>query len=85
MLWFMAHHANDIANERGLGIHFQVLVPLQMIETALVHQVASAYARCQGISIEAFLAAWAAGSNLFRSFSPSEKRFAFLRFGLRSC
>jgi NAD(P)-dependent dehydrogenase (short-subunit alcohol dehydrogenase family) len=64
MLWFMAHHANDIANERGLGMHFQVLVPLQMIETALVHQVAGAYARRQGISIAAFLAARYGGQPL---------------------
>jgi len=58
MLWFMAQYANGVASERGLGIHFQVLVPLQMIgDTALVQQVAGAYARRQGISIEAFLAA----------------------------
>jgi NAD(P)-dependent dehydrogenase (short-subunit alcohol dehydrogenase family) len=58
MLWIMAHYANGLANERGLGIHFQALVPLQMIgDTALGHQAASAFARRQGISIDAFLAA----------------------------
>jgi NAD(P)-dependent dehydrogenase (short-subunit alcohol dehydrogenase family) len=58
MLWFMAHYANGLANERGFGMHFQVLVPLQMIsDTALGHQAASAFARRQGSSIEAFLAA----------------------------
>jgi len=58
MLWFMAHDANAIAKERGLGIHFQVLVPLQMVgNTAIVQEVAGAYARRQGLSIEAFLAA----------------------------
>jgi NAD(P)-dependent dehydrogenase (short-subunit alcohol dehydrogenase family) len=28
MLWFMAHSANAVSRERGLGLHFQVLVPL---------------------------------------------------------
>src|SRR5262245_42019825 len=57
MLWIMAHYANGIATERGLGIHFQVLVPLQIVgETALGHQAASAGARRRGLSIEAFLA-----------------------------
>jgi NAD(P)-dependent dehydrogenase (short-subunit alcohol dehydrogenase family) len=57
MLWMMAHCANGLANERGLGIPFQVLVPQQIVsETALGHQAASAGARRRGISIEAFLA-----------------------------
>jgi NAD(P)-dependent dehydrogenase (short-subunit alcohol dehydrogenase family) len=30
MLWLMAHYASGLASERGLGIHFQVLVPQQM-------------------------------------------------------
>jgi NAD(P)-dependent dehydrogenase (short-subunit alcohol dehydrogenase family) len=58
MLWLMAHYANALANERGLGIHFQALVPLQMVgATALVQQVAGAYAQREGISIETYLAA----------------------------
>jgi NAD(P)-dependent dehydrogenase (short-subunit alcohol dehydrogenase family) len=57
-LWFMAHHANDIARERDLGIRFQVLVPTQMYaETALMQEVAGAYARRQGQSVEAYVAA----------------------------
>jgi len=53
----MAHYANGIAIERGLGIHFPVLVPQQIVgETALGHQAASAGARRHGLSIEAFLA-----------------------------
>src|SRR5262245_29828833 len=57
MLWLMAHYANGIASERRLGIHFQVLVPQQIVgETTLGHQVASAGARRRGLSIEAFLA-----------------------------
>jgi NAD(P)-dependent dehydrogenase (short-subunit alcohol dehydrogenase family) len=36
MLWIMAHYANGLASERELGIHFQVLVPQQIVaETAL--------------------------------------------------
>jgi NAD(P)-dependent dehydrogenase (short-subunit alcohol dehydrogenase family) len=43
MLWLMAHYANGLASERGLGIHFQVLIPQQIVgETALGHQAASA-------------------------------------------
>jgi NAD(P)-dependent dehydrogenase (short-subunit alcohol dehydrogenase family) len=56
MLWFMAHYANDAAHARGLGIHFQVLVPLQMMADTPLALVASAYARRDGISVEAFLA-----------------------------
>ena len=40
-----------------LGIHFQVVVPQQIVaETALGHQAATAAARRRGLSIEAFLA-----------------------------
>ena len=57
MLWIMAHYANGIATERGLGIHFQVLVPQQIVaETILGHQAASAGAQRRGLSVEAFLA-----------------------------
>jgi len=53
MLWFMAHSANAVSRERGLGIHFQVLVPCQLIPgTTLGHQVAAAYAAIEGVSIE---------------------------------
>ena len=53
MLWFMAHQANTVSRERGLGLHFQVLVPGQVIPgTALGHEVASAYARLEGVSAE---------------------------------
>src|SRR5258708_11499978 len=31
MLWFMAHSANAVSRERDLRIHFQVLVPCQLI------------------------------------------------------
>src|SRR5262249_25759444 len=56
MLWLMAHYANGVATERALGIHFQVLVPQQIVaETALGQQGASAMARRRGVSIEALL------------------------------
>jgi len=53
MLWFMAHSANAVSRERDLGIHFQVLVPCQLIPgTTLGHQVAAAYAEIEGVSVE---------------------------------
>jgi NAD(P)-dependent dehydrogenase (short-subunit alcohol dehydrogenase family) len=57
MLWLMAHYANGLSSERGLGIQFQVLVPQQIVaQTALGHQAASVMARRRGLSIDAFLA-----------------------------
>jgi NAD(P)-dependent dehydrogenase (short-subunit alcohol dehydrogenase family) len=53
MLWFMAHSANAVSRERGLGLHFQVLVPCQLIPgTALGQQVAAAYAAIEGVSVD---------------------------------
>jgi NAD(P)-dependent dehydrogenase (short-subunit alcohol dehydrogenase family) len=53
MLWFMAHSANAVSRERDLAIHFQVLVPCQLIPgTTLGHQVAAAYAEIEGVSID---------------------------------
>jgi NAD(P)-dependent dehydrogenase (short-subunit alcohol dehydrogenase family) len=53
MLWFMAHSANSVSSERGLMLHFQVLVPCQLIPgTTLGHQVAAAYAEIEGVSID---------------------------------
>src|SRR5229473_4677708 len=53
MLWFMAHSANAVSRERDLGIHFQVLVPCQLIPgTTLGHQVAADYAGTEGVSID---------------------------------
>jgi NAD(P)-dependent dehydrogenase (short-subunit alcohol dehydrogenase family) len=58
MLWFMAQYANDIAQKRGLGITFQVLVPMQMIaETDLAQTVAGAYAKLKGMTVEAYVEA----------------------------
>jgi NAD(P)-dependent dehydrogenase (short-subunit alcohol dehydrogenase family) len=53
MLWFMAHSANSVSHERELGLHFQVLVPCQLVPgTTLGHQVAAACAAIEGISID---------------------------------
>jgi NAD(P)-dependent dehydrogenase (short-subunit alcohol dehydrogenase family) len=53
MLWFMAHSANAVSRERELGLHFQVLVPGQLMPgTTLGHQVAAAYAEIEGVSVE---------------------------------
>jgi NAD(P)-dependent dehydrogenase (short-subunit alcohol dehydrogenase family) len=53
MLWFMAHSANAVSRERGRDLHFQVLVPGQLMPgTTLGHQVAAAYAKIEGVSVE---------------------------------
>jgi len=53
MLWFMAHSANKVSRDLDIGIHFQVLAPLQLIPgTTLGHQVAAACAEVEGISID---------------------------------
>jgi hypothetical protein len=53
MLWYMAHSANAASRERGLGLHFQVLVPNQLMPgTALGHQVAVVHAAIEGVSVE---------------------------------
>jgi NAD(P)-dependent dehydrogenase (short-subunit alcohol dehydrogenase family) len=53
MLWFMAHSANKVSRDRDLGIHFQVLAPMQLIPgTTLGHEVAVACAEIEGVSIE---------------------------------
>jgi NAD(P)-dependent dehydrogenase (short-subunit alcohol dehydrogenase family) len=61
MIWLMAHYANGAAAERDLGIHFQTIVPQQMIgETELGRAGAEAYARRKGVTVEAFLAGFGA-------------------------
>ncbi len=43
MQWFMAHSANAVSRERGLGIHFQVILPMQLVGgTAFGQHVAAA-------------------------------------------
>ena len=61
MLWLMAGYANGIAKERDLDIHFQAVIPQQIIgDTELGRAAAEAYSRRQGITTEAFLARFGA-------------------------
>jgi len=56
MLWTMAKYANGISAEKGLGINFQAIVPLQIIGgTGVGDAGASAYARALGMKPEQFL------------------------------
>jgi len=53
VIWLMAHNANGIAKERGLDLHFQVLLPLQLVgDTGLGRTVAGAYAERDGTTVE---------------------------------
>jgi hypothetical protein len=46
MLWIMAKYANGVSAAKGLGIHFQAIVPLQMIGgTGVGDAGANGYAR----------------------------------------
>jgi NAD(P)-dependent dehydrogenase (short-subunit alcohol dehydrogenase family) len=57
MLWLMAKYASGLSEEKGLGIRFQTIVPIQMVRgTGVGGAGSSAYARAMGIEQEAFLA-----------------------------
>ncbi len=61
MLWILARYANGVAQQAGLGLRFQVIVPQQMVGgTGVGEAGAAAYARAMGISSEAFLARFGA-------------------------
>src|SRR6478736_5969840 len=61
MLWIMAKYANGVSAEKGLGIYFQVIVPLQIIGgTGVGDAGATAYAEAMGIKPEAFLGGFGA-------------------------
>jgi NAD(P)-dependent dehydrogenase (short-subunit alcohol dehydrogenase family) len=61
MLWFMAQYANKVAEQKGLGIRFQAIVPQQIIGgTGVGDAGAGAYARAAGIEPAAFLARFGA-------------------------
>jgi NAD(P)-dependent dehydrogenase (short-subunit alcohol dehydrogenase family) len=61
MLWIMAKYANGVAKQKGLGIRFQAIVPLQIIGgTGVGDEASSAYARAMGIERESFLARFGA-------------------------
>jgi len=56
MLWLMAKYANGVAEQKGLGIRFQVIVPQQMIAGTGVGERDPAPMLGDGIEREAFLA-----------------------------
>src|SRR5215471_2613039 len=61
MLWIMAKYANGVSAAKGLGIHFQAIVPLQIIGgTGVGDAGANAYARAMGMKPEQFLARFGA-------------------------
>lgn len=56
MQWLMAQYANDAIADRDLGIHFQVIVPLQIIgDTSFGRAAAEAYAIKRGVTLQKFL------------------------------
>ena len=56
MLWLMAKYSNGVAEQTGLGIRFQAIVPMQMIgKTELVETVAGCYAKRAGMDTDTFL------------------------------
>src|SRR5215471_15783375 len=61
MLWIMAKYANGVSAEKRLGVHFQAIVPLQIIGgTGVGDAGANAYARAMGLKPEQFLARFGA-------------------------
>ena len=61
MLWFMAKYANGVAQQMGLGVRFQAIVPRQMIlGTGTGDAAANAYGAAMGISPQAFVARFGA-------------------------
>ena len=60
-LWFMAKYANNVSEQKDLGIRFQTIVPLQMVgDTGVGDEGANAYARAMGIKRNEFLARFGA-------------------------
>jgi hypothetical protein len=61
MLRLMAKYANGIAQQKGLGIKFQAVLPLQIVGgTGVGDEASSAYAGTLGLSREAYLARFGA-------------------------
>jgi NAD(P)-dependent dehydrogenase (short-subunit alcohol dehydrogenase family) len=61
MLWFMTRYANGIAKQKGLGIRFQAILPMQIIGgTGVGDEASSAYARSMGLERAAYLARFGA-------------------------
>jgi NAD(P)-dependent dehydrogenase (short-subunit alcohol dehydrogenase family) len=61
MLWFMAKYANGVSEQKGLGIRFQAIVPLQLVAgTGVGDEGANAYARARGVKPEEIVAGFGA-------------------------
>ena len=61
MLWLMAKYANKVAEQKGLRIRFQTIIPRQMVGGTGTGDAGSrAYARANGIEVETFLAGFGA-------------------------
>jgi len=61
MLWLMAKYANKVAEQKGLRIRFQTIIPRQMVGGTGTGDAGSrAYARANGIEAETFLAGFGA-------------------------
>lgn len=57
MIWYMAHSANSTSRMRNLGIHFQALLPTQLMAgTEFGRSIAEAYAAPLDLSVDAYLA-----------------------------
>lgn len=57
MLRLMAKYANGVAQQKGLGIRFQAILPMQIIGgTGVGDEASSAYARALGLEREVYLA-----------------------------
>jgi NAD(P)-dependent dehydrogenase (short-subunit alcohol dehydrogenase family) len=56
-LWLLASYANYAVANRDLGIHFQAILPMQIMgDTELGRAAAEAYAQRRGVSLETFFA-----------------------------
>ena len=56
MLWFIAHYANALSEQKGLGIRFQTLIPRQMVAGTGTGDAGShAYAVAANITPKAFI------------------------------
>ncbi len=60
MLWLMSDYANLEARALGLGLHFQAIVPLDLVPgTDVGHAGAAYYAQQKGITLDAFWKSYA--------------------------
>jgi NAD(P)-dependent dehydrogenase (short-subunit alcohol dehydrogenase family) len=61
MLWLMAGYANAVSAQKGLGIRFQAILPMQIIgDTGVGDAGANAYSRALGLKRDEYLARFGA-------------------------